>query len=271
MAVKERGTIRAGMGGWSYEPWRETFYPPDVPKKRELEYASRQVTTIEINATFYRLQKPSTFASWRDQTPEDFVFAVKAPRYATIRQTLGEAGPAIERFIESGLAELGAKLGPLLWQLAPAKRYERAEIESFLALLPKEIAGRKARHVIEARHESFRAAAFVEQLRRADMAAVFADSDEYPSIADVTSDFVYARLMRSQASIETGYAPPDLDRFAGMALAWARGEEPDELPRLVAPPSTARLRDVYVLFINGAKERAPAAAQALLSRLKEQS
>jgi uncharacterized protein YecE (DUF72 family) len=269
MAVKERGAIRVGMGGWSYEPWRETFYPGDVPKKRELEYASRQVTMVEINATFYRLQKPSTFAGWRDQTPDDFVFAVKAPRHATIRQTLSEAGPAIERFVESGLAELRVKLGPLLWQFAPTKRYEHDEIEAFLALLPKEIAGRGARHVIEPRHESFRCAAFVEQLRRHGNAAVFADSDEYPSIADVTSDFVYARLMRAQGSIETGYAPADLDRFAGMAAAWSQGDEPAYLPRLVAAAGGAGPRDVYVLFINGAKERAPAAAQALLARLKE--
>jgi uncharacterized protein YecE (DUF72 family) len=262
------GAIRVGMGGWSYEPWRETFYPSDVPKKRELEYASRQVTTIEINATFYRLQKPSTFAGWRDQTPEDFVFAVKAPRYVTIRQALGEAGPAIERFVESGLAELGAKLGPLLWQFAPTKRYERDEIDAFLALLPKEIGGRRARHVIEPRHESFQCAGFVEQLRRHAASAVFADSDEYPSIADVTGDIVYARLMRSQAAVETGYADADLDRFAATAEAWSRGEAPGDLPRIVPPISEVRPRDVYVLFINGAKERAPAAAQALLARLK---
>jgi uncharacterized protein YecE (DUF72 family) len=267
MALKERGAIRVGIGGWSYEPWRETFYPGDVPKKRELEYASRKVTMIEVNATFYRLQKPSTFAGWRDQTPEDFVFAVKAPRYVTIRQALGEAGPAIERFVESGLAELGTKLGPLLWQLAPTKRYERDEIEAFLALLPKAIGGRRARHVIEPRHESFKSVAFVEQLRRHGASPVFADSDEYPSIADVTSDFVYARLMRSQASVDTGYALSDLDRFAGMAAAWSRGEEPGDLPRLVPASGKLQRRDVYVLFINGAKERAPAAAQALLSRL----
>jgi uncharacterized protein YecE (DUF72 family) len=268
MAVKGQGAIRVGIGGWSYEPWRETFYPRDVPKKRELEYASRQVTMIEINATFYRLQKPSTFAGWRDQTPEDFVFAVKAPRYATTRQTLAEAGPAIERFVESGLAELGPKLGPLLWQFAPTKRYDRDEIETFLALLPKEIDGRGARHVIEPRHESFRSAGFVDQLRRHAAGAVFADSDEYPSIADTTTDFVYARLMRAQAAIETGYVPSDLDRFAAMAKAWSRGDEPADLARIAPPVTNAQPRDVYVLFINGAKERAPAAAQALLSRLK---
>jgi uncharacterized protein YecE (DUF72 family) len=268
MAVKGQGAIRVGMGGWSYEPWRETFYPRDVPKKRELEYASRQVTMIEINATFYRLQKPSTFAGWRDQTPDDFVFAVKAPRYATIRQTLAEAGPAVERFVDSGLAELGTKLGPLLWQFAPAKRYDRDEIEAFLALLPKEIGACRARHVLEPRHESFRSAEFVDQLRRHGAATVFADSDEYPSIADVTSDFVYARLMRSQAEIETGYASSDLDAFAEIAAAWSRGDEPADLPRIAPPIASAQARDVYVLFINGAKERAPAAARALLTRLK---
>lgn len=270
-AMNSEGRIRVGIGGWSYEPWRETFYPADVPKKRELEYASRQLSMIEINATFYRLQKPSTFAGWRDQTPEDFVFAVKAPRYATTRPTLAEAGPAVERFVESGLGELSAKLGPLLWQFAPTKRYERDEIEAFFGLLPKEIGGRRARHVIEPRHESFRCVSFVDQLRRHAMAAVFADSDEYPSIPDVTADFVYARLMRSQASIDTGYAPSDLDRFTGMAAAWSRGEAPKDVERIAPTLSEARPRDVYILFINGAKERAPAAAQALLLKLKSRS
>jgi uncharacterized protein YecE (DUF72 family) len=270
MAVKGQGTIRVGVGGWSYEPWRQTFYPPDVPKKRELEYASRQLTMIEINATFYRLQKPSTFAGWRDRTPDDFVFAVKAPRYATIRQTLGEAGPAIERFVESGLGELGAKLGPLLWQLAPTKRYDRDEIEAFLDLLPKEIGGRRARHVMEPRHDSFKSSAFVDQLRRHEAAAVFADSDEYPSIADVTTGFVYARLMRAQAALETGYAPDDIDRFAAMTTAWSRGEEPKGLPCITPAAKKVQQRDVYVLFINGAKERAPAAAKALIAKLKSE-
>jgi uncharacterized protein YecE (DUF72 family) len=269
--MNSEGRIRVGIGGWSYEPWRETFYPANVPKKRELEYASRQLSMIEINATFYRLQKPSTFAGWCDQTPEDFVFAVKAPRYATTRPTLAEAGPAVDRFAESGLGELGVKLGPLLWQFAPTKRYERDEIETFLGLLPKEIGGRSARHVIEPRHASFRCASFVDQLRRHAMAAVFADSDEYPSIPDVTADFVYGRLMRSQASIETGYSSSDLDRFAGIAAAWSRGEAPKDVERIAPTLCEVRPRDVYVLFINGAKERAPAAARSLISRLRTQT
>jgi uncharacterized protein YecE (DUF72 family) len=267
MAKAKGGRIRAGMGGWSYAPWRKTFYPKDVPQTRELEYASRHVTAIEINGTFYRTQTPATFAKWRDATPDDFVFAVKAPRYATIRKALGEAAPAIERFVESGLAELGAKLGPLLWQFAPTKRFDAAEIEAFLTLLPKRIGSRKAQHVLEPRHESFLVPGFVALARRYNCALVFSDSDEYPSFGDVTADFVYARLMRSKASIKTGYSAPALDAWAKVAQIFARGAEPKEFPRVDRESPKAGPRDVYMIFINGAKERAPAAAQALLSRL----
>ena len=271
MAVGTNGRIRVGVGGWSYEPWRETFYPEDVPKKRELEYASRQLTAIEINSTFYRLQKPDTFAKWRDQTPDGFVFAVKAPRYATVRSALGEAGPAIERFIESGVGELGAKLGPISWQFAPTKRYDPDEIEAFLELLPQEIGRRRVRHAVEARHPSFMSTAFLDQLRKHGVAAVFADSDEYPSFADATTDFVYVRLMRAQATLETGHPDADLDRYAEIARNWQRGDEPKDTPRIDRPGKKAGPRDVYVFFINGAKERAPAAAMALISRLSAKS
>ena len=264
------GSIRVGVGGWSYEPWRKTFYPRDVPKTRELQYASRQLTTIEINSTFYRLQKPATFAKWRDETPDGFVFAVKAPRYCTVRSVLGEAGTAIERFIESGVGGLGAKLGPISWQFAPTKRYDAAEIEAFIGLLPREIGGRRVRHALEARHPSFMCTAFLDQLRRHEIAAVFADSDEYPSFADVTTDFVYARLMRADATLEAGHSPATLDAYAKLARTWQQGGEPTEIAGVAPPGKKAGPRDVYFFFINGAKERAPAAAMALLSRLRAQ-
>lgn len=255
------------MGGWTYAPWRGVFYPKGLPHARELEYASRQVTAIEINGTFYRNQKPQTFAKWRDATPADFVFAVKAPRYATNRKVLGDAGPAIERFVESGLAELGARLGPILWQFAPTKRFEPDDFEAFLKLLPAKIGGRKARHALEPRHASFLNAGFIALARRYRCAIVFTDSDAYPAIGDVTADFVYARLVRAQADIATGYSAPALDAWAKVAHSFARGSEPKEFPRVGTARAKAGARGVYVFFINGAKERAPSAARAFLERL----
>ena len=263
----QSGRIRVGIGGWNYEPWRKTFYPEGLAQARELEYASRQVTAIEVNGTFYRLQKAETFAKWRDQTPDDFVFTLKAPRYATVRKVLAEAGPSIELFVKSGIAELGNKLGPILWQLAPAKRFEAQEIEAFLKLLPREIGKRRARHVLEARHESFVTPEFLALARRYNVATVFADSDEYPSFADVTADFVYARLMRTQSSIKTGYSATALDVWAKAACAWARGSELKDLPRIEKKSAKGAARDVFMFFIGGAKERAPQAARELLSRL----
>jgi uncharacterized protein YecE (DUF72 family) len=259
--------VRVGIGGWTYEPWRKTFYPTGLPQARELEYASRQLTAIEINGTFYRTQKPESFAKWRDETPERFVFSVKAPRYATIRKALGEAGPAIEQFVGSGVAELREKLGPILWQFAPTKRYEAAELESFMKLLPSEIGGRPARHVLEARHASFLDRGFVELARRYGCALVFTDSTQHPAFGDVTADFVYARLVRSESTIPTGYSAPALDAWAKVARTFARGSEPKEFPRIANSGGRASARDVFVFFINGAKERAPAAAVELLAKL----
>jgi uncharacterized protein YecE (DUF72 family) len=255
------------MGGWTYAPWRETFYPEGVTQARELDYASTQVTAIEINGTFYRLQKPETFAKWRDQTPDDFVFSVKAPRYATIRKVLAEAGESIERFVASGLAELGPKLGPILWQFAPTKRFDAEDLEAFLKLLPPEIGGRPARHALEPRHESFMTREFVELAKRYGAAIVYTDSNEYPSIGDITSDFVYARLVRANAKVKTGYENVALDAWAKIAHTLARGSEPAEFPRIDKPVKKGSPRDVFVFFINGAKERAPLAAQALLAKL----
>lgn len=261
------GRIRAGIGGWSYAPWRETFYPRKLAQKQELAYASRQLTAIEINATYYRLQTPAVFAKWRDETPDGFVFSVKAPRYATNRTVLGEAGPAIERFVESGLGTLGRKLGPVVWQFAPTKRFDPEDFERFLKLLPKDAGGRRLRHVLEVRHRSFMTPEFLALARRFRAATVFADSDDFPSFADLTADLVYARLMRCAASIKTGYPAKAVAAWAERARAWARGDEPDDLPRVRPAAAGSQPRDVFVFFINGAKERAPAAARGLLSRL----
>jgi uncharacterized protein YecE (DUF72 family) len=260
--------IRVGVGGWTYAPWRDNFYPKGLPHDDELEYASRQLTAIEINGTFYRTQKPATFAKWRDETPADFVFSLKAARYATNRGVLGEAGESIGWFIDSGLSELGPKLGPIVWQFAPTKRFDPDDFEAFLALLPKVVDGLPLRHVLDVRHESFMTPEYVKLARKYKAATVFADSDEYPSFADLTGDFVYARLMRSSAELKDGYAPKALDAWAESARLWAQGDEPPELPRVLPKPARGKPRDVYLFFISGAKEKAPAAGLGLLERLR---
>ena len=256
--------IRVGVGGWTYEPWRGTFYPPGLAHKRELGYASGKLTSIEINGTFYRTQTPASFAKWRDETPQGFVFSVKASRYATNRSVLGEAGSSIERFCASGLAELGPKLGPILWQFSPYKRFEPHDFARFLALLPGELEGLRLRHALDVRHESFACPEFVELARSHGAAIVYSDTDEYPAIADVTADFVYARLMRSVAEEPAGYSQPALEAWAKRVERWHKGAEPDDLPRIGAAAKKAKARDVFVYFISGAKERAPAGACALL-------
>jgi uncharacterized protein YecE (DUF72 family) len=261
--------MRIGIGGWNYEPWRGSFYPAGLPHADELGYASRRLTTIEINATFYRTQSPASFAKWRDATPEDFVFSVKAHRAAVNSRELAEAGEPIDWFLKSGVLELGEKLGPILWQLAPFKRFDPVDLGGFLRLLPERRAGRPLRHALEVRHESFLTEAFVALLREHNVAVVYADSDDYPAIADVTADFVYARLQRTTLDCETGYCAADLDRWAARARLWEQGRPPADLPRLCAEtPSGAAGRPVYIYMIDGAKVRAPAAAMALIERLR---
>jgi uncharacterized protein YecE (DUF72 family) len=261
-------TIRVGVGGWTYEPWRGRFYPEGWPAKRELEYAGQHLTSIEINGTFYRSQGPKSFAKWRAETPEDFVFTVKGHRAVVNAKKLGEAGEAVEWFFKSGVTELGPKLGPILWQLAPFKKFDAEDLGAFLALLPREVAGVPIRHAIEVRSESFVVPDFVELARRNNVAIVYADSDEHPAIADITADFVYARLQRSISEEETGYSAADLDRWTEHAKLWAAGSAPADLNYVDGSTAKKTKRDVFVFFISGAKERNPAAAQAMIERLK---
>jgi uncharacterized protein YecE (DUF72 family) len=246
--------IRVGIGGWVFPPWRGVLYPAGLAHARELGYASRQVTAIEINGTFYGSQKPESFRRWHDETPDDFMFSLKAPRFATHRRDLATAGPSIDRFLGSGVLELRDKLGPMLWQFAPFLRFDEAGFGDFLALLPHEIEGRTLRHVVEVRHPSFATPAFPALLQRYKVAVALVDDEKYPALDSITAGFVYARLRRSSIDEPDGYSPQALDEWGGRARDWA-----------------SRGLDCFVYFIDGAKLRAPAAAAALLSRLTSQA
>jgi uncharacterized protein YecE (DUF72 family) len=264
---KAAGTIRVGVGGWDFDPWRQTFYPPGLAKAKQLEHASRQLTAVEINATYYKLQKPELFAKWRDSTPETFRFAIKGSRFCSNRKVLAEAGEAVERFCGQGFTELGDKLGPILWQFMGTKRFDPDDLRGFLALLPREVAGVPLRHVVEPRHESFRTAEFVEMARQAGVGIVFAEADDYPCIPDVSANLVYARLQRSREGEAIGYPAAELDRWAGVATAWSEGRSPPDFPYAAPEPAPVEPRDTYVFFISGEKALNPAAAMALIGRL----
>ena len=258
-----------GIGGWTYAPWRETFFPKGLPHAQELAFASRAVTSIEINGTFYRLQSRDSFRKWAEEVPEDFVFSLKAHRMTTNRKVLAEAGEWIGRFLGSGVTELGDRLGPVLWQFAATKKFDRADFEAWLDLLPAEVEGRRLRHAVDLRHESFVDAAVIDMLRARNVAACITDSPDYPLIPDVTADFVYVRLMRNEAKRKTGYAPKDLDLWAERIRTWQTGGAPADLAHVSAKaPKKLKARDCFVYAIDGAKERAPAAAQELLKRLQ---
>jgi uncharacterized protein YecE (DUF72 family) len=264
------GEIRVGIGGWTFEPWRGgTFYPKGLPHAKELGYASARLTSIEINGTFYRSQSPATFRKWASEVPKGFVFSVKGSRFVTNRRVLKEAGDSIKHFLNTGVTELGDHLGPLLWQFAPFKKFDEADFGGFLELLPDTFDGRRLRHVIEVRHESFKAPAFIALLRRFGMAPVFTDHVSYPNIADVSADFVYARLQRGEDDIPTAYPPKQLAAWATRLQAWAKGGEPDDLPRVATAQKKGKPRDVFAYVIHEGKVRAPAAAMALIERLKE--
>lgn len=269
MTTARHGIIRAGMGGWTFEPWRGTFYPEKLPHARELSYAAEHVPTIEVNGTFYRTQTPKTFAKWASETPDGFVFALKGPRYAVNRRVLAEAGDSIQRFIDSGPLELGEKLGPLLWQFPPTKKFDADDFGAFLDLLPPSVNGVTLRHVLEVRHESFCTTEFIALARRHAMPVVFAEHATYPAIADITGDFVYARLQKGSDAEKACYPPKALDRWTERLQTWAAGGVPDDLPRVDDKHKTPRKpRDVFVYFIHEGKVRAPQAAMAIMQRLK---
>ncbi len=289
--VTERGDVRIGISGWTYAPWRGVFFPKGLPQKQELAYAAGIFRSIEINGTFYGLQRPEAFAAWAAQTPEDFVFSVKAPRYLTHILRVREMEPAFANLLASGVLRLGAKLGPLLWQFPPTFRFDPDRMQRFLDSLPHDTeaaaalarrhdahvagrtwtetdANRPFRHAIEIRHESFARPEFVEMLRRANVALVCADTVEWPRLMDVTADFVYCRLHGSEQLYASGYDDAALDDWARRVTLWASGGTPDDPTRLCAkaPP---RRRDTFVYFDNDMKVRAPADAQSLMARLRQ--
>ena len=249
MAKRKAGMVFVGVGGWNFAPWRDNFYPKGLAHARELHFASRELTSIEINSTFYRLQTPSTFQKWHDETPDGFVFSVKAPRFVTQRSRLAEAGSSVERFLGSGVLRLGAKLGAINWQLAPGKQFDAEDLAAFLALLPPKAEGRALRHALEVRHASFDCSELVELAREHQVAVVEAGDSAYPRIQARTAPFSYLRVMGTKASSPKGYAPAALARWR---------ERAQEL---------VREGDVYLYFISGAKERNPHAARALLAEL----
>ena len=261
------GTIRIGVGGWTYEPWRGVFYPPGTTQKKELDYASRKLTSIEINGTFYGSQKPESFAKWHDETPPDFVFALKGPRFTTNRRKLAEAGESIERFVSSGILELKDKLGPINWQFAATKAFDPADFEAFLKLLPKSVEGRALRHAVEVRHASFQTEAFVTLAREQGVAVVVGADSHYPVIADVTAPFVYARIMGTVETEELGYSAAALDTWIERARAWSSGDDAKGLPVIAPETKPTRKCDVFLYVISGHKVLNPAAAMALIERV----
>ena len=272
MSGKTPGKIRIGIGGWTFAPWRGSFYPERWAQRRELEFASRKLTSIEINGTFYGSQKPESFAKWHDETPDDFVFALKGPRFATNRKVLAEAGESVERFLQSGVLLLKNKLGPINWQFAPTKKFDPDDFEGFLALLPKSLDGTALRHAVEVRHESFACKEFIALARKHEVAVVLAADSSYPLIHDYTASFVYARIMGTRETEINGYADDALDLWADRARAWSEGK-PVALPEIapdIAPntrSNAAKGREVFLYVISGAKERNPHAAMELIRRI----
>jgi uncharacterized protein YecE (DUF72 family) len=258
--------IRIGVGGWNYEPWRGAFYPKDLAQRRELEYASRKLTSIEIDSTYYGSKKPESFIKWRDETPDDFVFSVKGPRFATNRRVLAEAAPSIERFFNSGVTELKGKLGPVNWQFATTKRFDPDDFGAFLKLLPHSVDGLSIRHAVEVRNDSFRDPDFIALAREHNVAVIIASDSKFPQIADVTAPFVYARIMGATETEAAGYPESALNLWAKRARAWASGGYPPDLETL-APQPKAPAREVFLYVISGFKARNPLAAMALIERV----
>jgi uncharacterized protein YecE (DUF72 family) len=266
--MAEAGRIRSGIGGWTFEPWRGVFYPKGLKHADELSYASRHLTAIEINATYYSSQKPESFAKWAASTPEGFVFAVKASRFATNRRVLADGAESIQRFLGQGITELGDRLGPILWQFMATKTFDPEDFAGFLKLLPARQDGIALKHCVEVRNATFADPAFVKLCRDAGVAICVSENENHPIIPDVTADFVYARLLMGDDRIETGYPPKDLDLWADRFRAYAEGAAPQDLP-LVDPKGAPakQARDVFAFFIHEGKVRAPAAAMEMIRRV----
>ncbi len=262
--MSKSGTIRAGIGGWTFEPWEGTFYPEKLTKKRQLEYASSKLKAIEVNGTYYGSQKPATFAKWASEVPDNFIFSLKASRFVTNRKVLAEAEESMTKFLTQGLTELGDHLGPILWQFAPTKKFEPDDFAAFLALLPEKQDGLNLQHVVEVRNDSFQVPEFIELLAKHNVAVVCADHHDYPMLPDVTADFVYCRLQKGEDDIETCYPEKDVKAWSERLKAYAAGGAPDDLP-MIAPHRKAEKtpRDVFAFFITGGKVNAPNGAQLL--------
>lgn len=291
--MASRGTIRIGISGWTYAPWRGVFYPKGLPQKRELSYAAESFASVEINGTFYGLQKPQAFRRWREETPDDFVFSIKGSRYITHMLKLKEVETPLANFFASGVLALGPKLGPLLWQFPARMKFDHDRFARFLDLLPRtsgdaatlarkhdaRLEGRALteseadlplRHAFEIRSTSFCTPAFVDLLKAHNAALVVADTVEWPLVMDMTADFVYCRLHGSEVLYTSGYDDAALDLWAERVKAWAKGGEPKDAKRIAGPaPKAAKGRDVFVYFDNDAKVRAPFDAQGLVRRVTE--
>ncbi len=265
--ASKAGNIYIGIGGWTFAPWRGVFYPEKLAQAKELAYAASRLTSIEINGTYYGSQKRESFRKWAREVPDGFVFSLKGPRFATNRRVLAEAGDSVKRFYDSGVLELGDRLGPVLWQFAPTKAFDESDFGKFLELLPRKLDGRALRHVVEVRHDSFRTPAFIALLRQFKVPVVFAEHGKYPAIADIVGDFVYARLQKGSDGIETCYPPKQLDAWAKRFQSWAAGEQPDDLSRVDEARPKKVPRDVFAYVIHEGKVRAPAGAMELIARV----
>lgn len=262
------GKIRAGIGGWTFEPWRGTFYPSDLKQADELSYASRHLTSIEINGTYYSSQKPETFAKWAASTPEDFVFSVKASRFSTNRKVLAEGKESIDRFLNQGITELGHRLGPIVWQFMATKKFDADDFAGFMALLPDKLDGLSLRHCLEVRHPSFADPKFISMCRDRNMAICVADHETFPLIPDITADFVYLRLMTGKDEVPTAYEPQALDEWVGRMKTYATGEVPGDFRPVDRTSPPAGPRDVFAYVIHEGKVRAPAGAMAIIAQAK---
>lgn len=264
-------SIYIGIGGWNFEPWRGTFYPDGLSQKKELDYASRKLTSIEINSTYYGAQKPETFAKWRDETPEGFVFCVKGSRYTTNRRVLAEAGESIEKFITSGVTELKDKLGPINWQFMATKKFDAEDFEAFLKLLPASYDGVNLRHAVEVRSPTFQTPEFIDMARHYKVAVVNAFDEDFPQIGDQTADFAYLRLLGTEENEPIGYAQAALDEWSGRLKAIETGTVPEKIACVGERnrhENGAKRRDVFAYVISGDKVKNPHAAMALIERVK---